>query len=140
MKKSLSAVLAALALFLAATAPALAGDTKPPDPSGKVKLFMGVLEEKDGAIMLRCAAGLFVLTGNIPRNFVGKQCRLTGIVGKTSDGRPSIKVATCDEIKKHPSLARRKARRDAKKGAAGQAEPQKGGGAAPAKPSGAAAR
>ena len=114
--------------------PAPAAPAPAPAVKAKRRVWTGVVEEKDGVMMLRCRAGLLPLIGGVSKEMTGRKCRVSGFEEKGPDGKASIKVVKCDEVKKTPGMERRKARREVPKKAAPKKAEEVKPGTAPAAP------
>ncbi len=59
--------------------------------------YAGVLEEKDGALVLMTADASFVLAGEVSKELVGKKVVVTGAEDKDAQGNAVINVEKVEE-------------------------------------------
>ena len=83
-------------VFAAQKAATPAAKTAAAAPAAAKKTMAGVLEEKDGAMVLKAESGVITLSGNVAKELLGKKVTVTGVEGKAADGKITMKVEKVD--------------------------------------------
>ena len=67
--------------------------------AGKNISVTGVLEQKDGAMILKTAKTSYTLTGEVAKDLIGKKIKATGLEEKDAAGKITLKVAKTAAVK-----------------------------------------